>query len=42
MSRVRKSIFGVWATSIGVALLVVIAVWQFHLFVTFKDTDGIS
>ena len=41
MSYVRKSIFGVWATSIGVGLLGAMAVWQFYLFVTFKGTNGI-
>ena len=41
MSYVRKSISGVWATSIGVVLLGAIATWQFYLFVTFK-TNGIA
>jgi len=40
MSYVRKSITGVWATSIGVVLLGAIAVWQFYLFVTFAGTNG--
>lgn len=41
MSQVRKSITGVWATIISVALLATIAVYQFYLFVNFKGTSGI-
>jgi hypothetical protein len=41
MSYVRKSITGVWATSIGVVLLGAIAVWQFYLFVTSEGATGI-
>ena len=41
MSQIRKSITGVWATIISVALLAAIAVWQFYLFVNFKGTSGI-
>jgi hypothetical protein len=40
MSYVRKSITGLWATSIGVLVLGAIAIWQFYLFVTFEDTKG--
>jgi hypothetical protein len=41
MSYVRKSITGVWATSIGIVLLGAIAVWQFYLFATFEGTNGV-
>jgi len=41
MSYAKKSLAGVTATMIGVAVLLAIAVWQFYLFVTFKGTDGI-
>jgi hypothetical protein len=41
MSQLRKSITGLWATIMTVALLAAIAVWQFYLFVNFKATSGI-
>jgi Zn-dependent protease with chaperone function len=41
MSHVRKSIFGIWVTSISIGLLVAFAVWQFYLFASFKGTNGV-
>jgi hypothetical protein len=41
MSYIKKSLAGVTATMIGVAALLAIAMWQFYLFVTFKNASGI-
>jgi hypothetical protein len=41
MSYIRKSLTNVLASVIGVMLIATIAIWQFYLFVTFKDAQGI-
>lgn len=41
MSHVKKNLTNVVASIIGVILIVAIAVWQFYLFVTFKNSNGI-
>ena len=41
MSRIRKSGANILAMMIGVAALAVMAVWQFYLFATFKDSQGV-
>jgi len=41
MSYVRKNLTNVVASIIGVILIVAIAVWQFYLFVTFRNSQGI-
>jgi uncharacterized membrane protein len=41
MSYVRKSLTNVLASIIGVILVVAIALWQFYLFATFKNSKGI-
>lgn len=40
MSNIRKSPTNL-ATMLGVMLIVAIAIWQFYLFATFKDAQGI-
>jgi hypothetical protein len=41
MSYIRKSLTNVLAAVSGVMLIAAIAIWQFYLFVTFKDAQGI-
>ncbi|HKZ78635.1 MAG TPA: hypothetical protein VJ124_10055 [Pyrinomonadaceae bacterium] len=41
MSHVRKSLTNVLASIIGVILVAAIALWQFYLFATFKNSKGI-
>jgi len=41
MSHVKKNLTNVVASIIGVILIVAIAVWQFYLFVTFRNSQGI-
>jgi Ni/Fe-hydrogenase subunit HybB-like protein len=41
MSRIRKSGTNIAAMMIGVAALAAMAVWQFYLFATLKDSKGI-
>ena len=41
MSQIRKSGANILAMMIGVAALAAMAVWQFYLFATFKDTQGV-
>jgi uncharacterized membrane protein len=38
--NIRKSLNNVLAAVVGLMSLAVIAIWQFHLFVTFKDSQG--
>jgi hypothetical protein len=40
MSQIRKSGINILAMVIGVAALAAMAVWQFYLFATFKDSQG--
>ncbi len=40
MSQIRKSGANILAMMIGVAALAAMAVWQFYLFATFKDSEG--
>jgi predicted exporter len=39
--NLRKSPANVLAAVIGVSLIAAIAIWQFYLFVTFKNTQGL-
>lgn len=39
--NIRKSPTNVLAAVVGLMALAVIAIWQFYLFVTFKDTQGL-
>jgi len=41
MSRIKKSGPNIVAMMIGVAALAAMSVWQFYLFATFKDSQGI-
>jgi hypothetical protein len=40
MSYLRKSGANILAMMIGVVALAAMAVWQFYLFATFKDSEG--
>jgi hypothetical protein len=40
MSYVKKSLGGVLASIAGVLLLAALSVWQFYVFVTFKNAGG--
>jgi hypothetical protein len=39
--NIRKSLTNVLAAVIGVVAIAAIAIWQFYLFVTFKDSLGL-
>ena len=41
MSYVRKNSTKVLGSILGVVVLVALAVWQFYLFVTFRDESGV-
>ena len=41
MSYIRKSLTNVLAAVIRVILIAAIAIWQFYLFVTFKNAEGL-
>ena len=41
MSRIKKSMTNGWIATVVVATLAVIAVWQFYLFATFKNSQGV-
>ena len=41
MSRIKKSMTNGWIAAAVVGALAVIAVWQFYLFATFKDSRGV-
>ena len=41
MSSIRKSPINVMAAVLGVLMIVAVAIWQFYLFATFKDAQGI-
>lgn len=41
MSKIRKSLTNVLAAVAGVIALAAIAIWQFYLFVTFGNSQGI-
>jgi Kef-type K+ transport system membrane component KefB len=41
MSEIKKSQTNVLLATLGVVLIAAIAVWQFYLFVTFKDAKGL-
>ncbi len=41
MSYARKSFKSVVGSILGVVVLLAIAIWQFYLFVTFRNTQGI-
>ena len=41
MSYIRKSLTNVLAAVFGVMATAAIAVWQFYLFATFKDAQGV-
>ena len=41
MSYIRKSRTNILAAIIGVASIASIAIWQFYLFVTFRDAQGV-
>lgn len=41
MSYIRKSLTNVLAAVTGVILLAAIAIWQFYLFVIFKNAEGL-
>jgi amino acid permease len=42
MSYVRKNKKNVFGSIVGVILVAALAVWQFYLFVTFKNASGIA
>ena len=39
--NIEKNLTNVLAAVIGLMLLAVIAIWQFYLFVSFKDSQGL-
>ena len=41
MSNIRKSLTNVLAAVAGVIAIATVAVWQFYLFVTFRNSQGI-
>jgi hypothetical protein len=41
MSYLRKSLTNVLAAVIGVMTIAATAIWQFYLFVTFKNSQGV-
>ena len=41
MSNIQKSLTNVLAAVAGVIALAAIAIWQFYLFVTFRNSQGI-
>lgn len=41
MSNLQKSRTNVLAAVIGVVSIAAVAVWQFYLFVTFRDSQGV-
>ena len=41
MSNIQKSLTNVLAAVAGVIALAAIAIWQFYLFVTFRDSQGV-
>jgi amino acid permease len=41
MSYARKNSAKVLGSALGVAVVAAIAMWQFYLFVTFKDANGL-
>jgi Kef-type K+ transport system membrane component KefB len=41
MSQIRKSGTNILAMMVGVAALAATAVWQFYLFATFKNSQGV-
>jgi predicted RNA methylase len=41
MSRIKKSLANGWVATIVVAAIAVVAAWQFYLFATFKDSQGV-
>jgi hypothetical protein len=40
MSRIKKSMTNGWIATAVVAAVAVIAVWQFYLFATFRNSQG--
>ena len=41
MSRIKKSMANGWIATAVIAVIAVIAAWQFYLFATFKDSQGV-
>ena len=41
MNNVSKNTAGFWPSVIAVPVLLVLAAWQFYLFVTFKSVEGV-
>lgn len=41
MSRIKKSMTNGWIATAVVAALAAVAIWQFYLFATFKDSRGV-
>ncbi len=41
MSYVRKNSSKIAASILGVVAVLALSMWQFHLFVTFKDSSGL-
>ena len=41
MSRIKKSMTNGWIATAVITVIAVIAVWQFYLFATFKNSQGV-
>jgi hypothetical protein len=41
LNNVSKNTAGFWPSVIAVPVLLVLAAWQFYLFVTFKSVEGV-
>jgi len=41
MSRIKKSMTNGWIATAVVAAVVAVAVWQFYLFASFKNSQGV-
>lgn len=41
MSNIKKSMTNGWIATAAVAALAVVAVWQFYIFATFRNSQGV-
>ncbi len=41
MSRIKKSMTNGWIATAVVAAVAVVAIWQFYLFATFRNSQGV-
>jgi hypothetical protein len=41
MSRIKKSVTNGWLATAAVTAVALIAVWQFYLFATFRNSQGV-